>query len=370
MSIFNDQVLRRLNSNKTNPGIPINYSVKLHRYINSIQQGTSYVIGGRESGGKRSFVDLFFFIGAYMSWYTIPENIRPPLRIIYFNMDKPLHIKIQKWLCTYMWLQYGEFIDINTLNGGQNRMYDLKPDLVAKIHEAQGFFDYMFDSGILRVIDGPKHPTGFYMQATDILKEDGYLEREKYKKSEFIYNEERKNQITLIITDNADKLNAESKHGESMSSYQLHDTMVEYLEELKNVYKATPITIVPSFKVSGLSMKKDMIPDFREFQNYYRQADVAINCFNPAAYLGDYKDWAGHSVHDFITSPDNICRYRTAHIMRNTMGADNATLPYVFFPENGIMCDLPDSTSTSYKDYMDWVSKYKFSYINSKNSQE
>jgi len=369
MSIYKDLVLDRINSAKTTPGIPINYSTKLHKYINSVQQGTSYVIGGRESGGKRSFTDLFFFISLYLSWFSMPEETRPPLKIIYFNMDKPLQVKMQKWLCMYMWYAHNEFIDINTLNGGMGRLYDLRPDLIAKIEQAQAFFDYMFDSGIVRVIDGPKHPTGIFMATVEILKETGYLEREKYKKPEFIFNEGFKDQITIVITDNVEKLNGETKDGQSLNSFQLHDTMVDCLEDLKSVFKVTPVTIVPSFKVAGLSLKKDLIPDFREFQNYFRQADVAINCFNPSAYLGSSSEWYGYNVSDFITAPDNVSRFRTAHILRNTGGVDNVTLPYVFFPENGIMLEAPLPNSASYRDYTTWLATYKINFINSKNSQ-
>ena len=371
MSVFKDLVVDRINSAKNTPGIPINYSEKLHKHINSIQQATSYVVGGRESGGKRSFTDLFFFISAYMSWFSMPEETRPPLKIIYFNMDKPLHIKMQKWLCMYMWYAHNEFMDINTLNGGKGRMYDLTPDLIDKIEKAQAFFDYMFDSGILKVIDGPKHPTGIFVQVVETLKENcGYLEREKFKRPEFIYNDDLKDQITLVIIDNANKLSGETKDGGSITDYQLHEIMVGYLEELKSIYKVTPVMIIPSFKVAGLAMKKDLVPDFREFQNYYRQADVAFNIFNPAAFLGNSSEWYGYNIHDMVTAPDSVSRLRTLHILRNTMGVDNITLPYVFFPENGVMLEAPLPGSVSYQDYIKWLASYKVSIINSKNSQE
>lgn len=368
MSIFKDTVLTRINSAKTIPGIPINYSEKLHKYINSIHQGTSYVVGGRESGGKRSFTDLFFFISLYISWYSMPEDKRPPLKIIYFNMDKPLHIKMQKWLCMYMWYAHNEFIDINTLNGSNGRLYDLSPDLIKKIEDAQTFFDHMFDSGIVRVIDGPKHPTGIFIQTIDILKESGYLEKEKYKKPVFVYNKGLEDQITIVIIDNSQKLNGESKEGQAVNNYQLHDIMVEYLEDFTSIYKISPVMITPSFKVAGVSMKKDLVPDFREFQNYYRQANVAINIFNPSAFL-DVQEWYGYNVHDFVTTPDSISRLRTAHILRNTMGVDNVTIPYAFFPENGIMLEIPLPTSSAYLDYIKWLANYKIDFINSKNSQ-
>lgn len=369
-SMYSEMVLSRINSAKHRPGIPIKYSDKLHRYINAIHQSTSYVVGGRESGGKRSFTDMFFFISAYMSWCSMPAETRPPLKIIYFNMDKPLHIKMQKWLCVFLSLFYDEFIDINTLNGSNGRLYDLNPDIMEKIRQAQGFFDYMFDSGILKVIDGPKHPTGIYVQTVETLRECGYLEKEKYKRSEFIYNEGLENQITLVIIDNVEKLNGESKNGESISNYQLHEIMVGYLEDLKSIYKVTPVTIVPSFRVPGLSMKKDMVPDFREFQNYYRQADVAINLFNPSAYLGNGTEWYGYNIPDFVTPPDNVNRFRTAHIIRNTMGVDNITIPYVFYPENGRMMDAPYPNSADYPDYISRLNNYKTNFINDKNSSK
>jgi len=365
MSIFKDLVIDKLGSAVKNPGIPFLYSSKMNAYLNSIEQGKMYVIGGRESGGKRSFVDLHFVLGAYMAWYTIPEDIRPPLKILYFNMDKSIQTKMQKWLCTYLFLAYGEFIDINTLSQGKSRMYELNPDIMNKIEASQAFFDYMIDSGVLRIFDGAINPTGLFSKSVEVILESGYVDKEHGKKT-FHHYPGMDRQITLIVVDNVDKLSGESKAGEYLNTSQVHDVAAKYFSELKSVYKATPIVIVPTFKISGISLKKDMIPDFREFGQYYRPSDVAINCFNPGQYLATEKEWYGYDYRAFRSNLDKISRLRTVHVLRNVSGVDNLTIPYTMYPENGIFEECPYPGSIEYASYIDGLQTFKTNIILSK----
>lgn len=368
MSIFKKLVIDQIGSAVKMPGIPFAYSDKLDFYANSIQQGKIYTVGGRESGGKRSFVDMHFFLGAYMSWYAIPEDRRPPLKILYFNMDKPIHIKMQKWLCTYMYLAYGEFIDVNTLNGGRGKLYDIDDEMLRKITEAQGFFDYMIDNEILQIFNGPRNPTSIDTTVKGIMNEVGTIHKEKGERPKFEYDEGYENQITLIIVDNVEKITSETRDGSFMNPYQVQIATMQYLHDLNKVYRVSPVIIVPTVKVTGVSLKKDMVPDFREFGEYFRNSDVAINCFNPHAYIESSSKWKGYELPTLVTNPDSIGRLRTIHIMRNTMGVDNVTIPYIMHPENGVYQEAPSPTNDlSYRSFINDLKEFKNKVINSKN---
>ncbi len=367
-SLFKKNVIDWINHAKNNPGIPLSRSPKLQKYINALQQGKSYLVGGRESGGKRSFADMFFVLDAYINWLALPEATRPPLKIIYFNMDKPLHIKMQKWVCTCMWFFYAEFIDINTLTGGAGRIYDLDADTITKIESIQSMFDTMISSGILSIVDGRKRPISIYSEIVETVKPYGVLEQTDYAEAKFVYSQGYENMITLAIIENVDKLSNETKSGEAGNDFQLHTLMSSYMESVKRVYKVSPVIIIPSFKFTGATLKKDMVPDYREFQNYYRDADVAINCFNPSMYRDIGSDWHGYSIVDLITKPDNIGRFRTIHILRNTNGVDNIVIPYLFYPENGVFEELISPNDPRYPEFQQNLSKFKVDYINYKNS--
>src|SRR5690606_34641072 len=96
---------------KPNSGIPIPMT-KLSRYINYFERGKIYGIGGKETSGKTSLMDYLYFISIFKSWRESDVNSRPKIKIFYFSMKSSARIKMQKWLCLYMKLEFDTIIDI------------------------------------------------------------------------------------------------------------------------------------------------------------------------------------------------------------------------------------------------------------------
>src|SRR5690606_5189142 len=127
------------------PGIPFYMSPKVMKHINPIDRAQYYAVEGRMGGGKNSFTDQHFVLGAYIWVMSLPPESRPPLKILYFNLDKTEKQKFQKLLCAYLWIYYGQLMDLNTLNGTNSKVFDINARVDALVDSAEGFFDGLDD---------------------------------------------------------------------------------------------------------------------------------------------------------------------------------------------------------------------------------
>lgn len=362
MSHYKELVINESERNRkyAGHGIPFIYSQKLMKYLNPINQGQYYTIGGRMSGGKRSFTDLHFVFGAYIWWYNQPEESRPPLRIFYYNMDKSPKQKLQKMLCTYLWLFYNQLMDTNTLNGMHSRMFGITKKVEELIANSEDFFSKFFD--VVDVKHGPTNPTGIYHDITRYANTIGEVVQDGFERY-FKYDTASDKQITLVVVDNVKKLTSESKKGERYNEHELHQKMNEYFVEFRDFYKFTPVAIVPSWDVTGLFRLSQMIPDFREFRNYFEDSNVSLHLFNP--YKFQIEDYNGWKSEDFVSEMDNVPRFRVCSILRNTDGGDSSQIPMMFMPENGMLFDLPSIHSkTEVNEWTNYVKKFKIDQIN------
>ncbi|MDA3822282.1 MAG: hypothetical protein PF450_06680, partial [Bacteroidales bacterium] len=272
-------------------------------------------------------------------------------------MNKPLKIKLQKWLSTYLWLYFNKLMDINTLNGTNGRMFDLNEETIKQISDSTGFFDYFIqETEILEIFDGPINPTGIYNEVTYYMKKIGGIRRDGFN-SEFIYNPGYEDQITIVIVDSVRHMKNESKGGSFYDEATLHKKMNEYAVELRDVYKVSPVLIVPSFSVAGVYKLNQMKPDFRELRYYFEDSNVALHLTNP--FKLQMETYEGYRMKDYLSTEDAIARFRLVSVMRNTDGRDSLQIPTWFMPENGMFFDLPRPDDPMITDVINYVQTFK-----------
>jgi hypothetical protein len=358
MSKF-QQVLQRARESRKSAfhGIPFQFSGKLGGQINGIRQGTYYIVSGMQSSGKKSFTDLNFVFSALWWYACVPEESRPPMKIIYFNMDKSEKVKPAKWMCLYMYACYGKLIDINTIDGDYNRLYDLDSQTIQELETAALFFDEMIRKGVLEIHDGAKSPSKVHEIVERSMLNFGGIHTEHDGEKRYELSPQYKNLQMIVVVDNASKLKLESQNKVTFADNDIHKRMHESMMFFKEYYKIAAVMIVPSFKVGGVFKQSQMTPDFREFGLYYEGCDVALHLFNP--FKCQINDWVGFTVADFITEPDKIPRLRFCTIMRNTEGLDSSMIPLVFHPEAGFMFDCPLPTDVNYQQTIFYYKNYK-----------
>lgn len=361
MSEYKELVVNEtyLNRRKGPKGIPF-CSNKLNQYLNPIQQAQYYSIGGRPSGGKRSFVDFHFLFFAFINWYNQDPESRPPLKILYFNMNKTPKAKLQKLLCTYLWQYYQCLMDTNTLNGSSSAMYRLAPIMEDWIAASSSFFDLLLEN-VVQFYHGQLSPSTVYHEAVSYIKTIGD-ETITHNDIVFKYNPGHEEQITLVIVDDVRRLKSENGRSLQLNEYDVHKEMNTYMVQLRDQYKVTPVLIVPSFDVPGAIRLNQMTPDFREFKYYYENADVCLHLFNPDRF--QIKEFMGVHCEEFVSLIDNVSRIRILSILRNTTGADNTFIPIIFLPENGYMLDLPEEGSLEEDNIKKFVQNLKITYKN------
>jgi len=338
-SIFNQFVVHKTKQNREHGPlyIPFQFSPKLTSIIDGIKRAQYYAIAGRDSSGKRSFTDLNFLLTPFF-WWMNNRDKGAKLKILYFNMGKPIEIKLQKWLCTYFWIYHQRLMDIATLNGTNSRLFDIDQKDEEIIQSSESFFNFLLeDSKVLEIFDGSLHPTGITNKIHEYMRSIGGVEKKQYS-SEYIYEEEYKNQITIIIIDNVKRMKNESHNGNFYDENELHKKLNEYLIELRDFYKITPVVIIPSFNIPGINRPNQMTADIREFKHYFNDSNVAIHLTNPHRLQID--KYEGYKVKDFVAE-DGIPRFRAVTILNNSEGRDNVIIPQWMFPENGMLFDLP-----------------------------
>lgn len=355
MSVFQGILNNIINTRSSGyHGIPFMFDSRLDKYITGIKQSKYYGIAGRASSGKRSFTDLHFIFNTFAWWASFPEDKRPKVKVLYFNMDKTEETKIQKWICTYMYIYHQKLIDIPTLMNWPGKLYDLDEETLAQISAAKGFFDLMFEQDFVTMYNGRVNPTGIKANVSEYFKGIGGINTEDHV-STFEYDEGYENQITLIVIDNTRKLKVESQKGHYYNERELNQKLSSYLLEMKEIYKATPVVIIPTEDIGGHDGKA---PSIKEFGNYYNDIDVALYLSNPGRYHSKSGYYGDYNLADFRDNA-GMNRLRICSILRNAEGRDSTWVPMTFIPENGYIFQTPNADDPSYFGHIDFIKQLK-----------
>jgi len=335
MSLFQDHILKplELNQNKEYPGIPIPLN-KLSKVTNYIEKTQNIIIGGRPNSGKKSFMDYIYFIQVYKWWQEQPENIRPKIKFFYFNMRKNLRVKLQKWLCLYLKLEYNIIIDIPTLNNSVGKLYDIDEETRAQIISAKEFFNEL-EEGPLTLINGRKTPSEIFNIVEDYMLEIGRVNDH----GTYYLDDKHVGQYTIILVDDINCLLSETDGFSLMDTDRLKRKFAEYIDKLKNIYNTTNILIVPNKSTYSRSFK-DTEPSYKELGIYNDIADVGIIAYNP--FNENHLKYNGYPIESLMIRGKN--RFRTVTIVTNKEGLENQTLGLFFIGECGYIAEAPHPT--------------------------
>ena len=359
MSIFR-KTLEKVSATRASGyhGVPMLFDARLNKYLTGIKQEKYYAIAGRASSGKRSFTDLHFVFNPFIWWANHPGKKRPKIKVLYFNMDKAQDVKLQKWLCLYLQIYHQVLIDIPTLNGWPGKLYEIDENMDKLIGQAHSFFDLLLDSGFLTFYNGRTTPTGIRANVGEYFKGIGGLVQDG-PDTRFEFDKGHENQITIIIIDNVRKLKTEYGQSGHLNEREQNKRFHNICSEIKELYKATPVVIVPSEDIGGHSVK---VPAFQEFGIYY-EADVALHLFNPSRYHSSSNNYGPYNMVDFTSDDDNINRFRALSILRNAEGRDSTWVPVSFIPENGFMLETPNVEDPNFIGHVHYLKTLKSKFL-------
>lgn len=314
-------------------GIPIPLT-GFNRYTNNTQRGQFIAIGGKSNSGKTSYMDFVYMITVYKWWKETPENMRIPLKFIYFNMKHSEKNKFQKWVLLYLKLEYNLVMDINTLNNGVGKLYELDEDTLQQIASAESFFEEMETDGVLTLVNGSQTPTSIYNIVVNEMNNHGTLDK---KSGKYSLEEKKARQFTMVFIDTAYHLLSETEGFGMLSADQLNKKLVDFIFEFKNTYNITTCVIVPP-KYIGRTVKENE-PNYKELGLYGMKADLGFVMYNP--YNEGNANYINYNAKDFMIRGKN--RFRTITIVRNLNGMENVTKALIFLGECGYFSEAPGS---------------------------
>jgi len=336
MSLFKECVVKPLNINKNKgfSGIPIPLA-KLSKVTNFIEPQKNIIIGGRPNSGKSSFIDYNYFINVFKWWTSLPEEERPKLKFLYFNMRRNVRVKLQKWLCLYLKLEYNVLIDIPTLNNGIGKLYDLDEETEAQVLSACEFFNDLEDNHLL-LYNGRRTPSDIYDTVEGYMKTIGH---ENEYDHTFKLDDKHAGQYTFVIIDNVEYLMTEHDGFGLLTPDLLKSKFCEYLDLLKNKYNLINVVNVPTRNTYTRSYK-DSEPTYKDLGVFNNIADLGIVLYNP--FNENNLKYNGYPVESLFINGKN--RFRTLTVVSNQEGLENQTLGLFFVGECGYFAEAPHPT--------------------------
>lgn len=328
-----------------NTGIPTGFPI-LDSNINGIQKSLYTIVGGNSGTGKTSFVDLAYVLNPYKWLIENKDKTNIKIKWIYNSMERNTKYKLAKWVCLKLFQDEGIILDVPTMLGWQGKKFEIEDELKKLIFKTGEYFDQMFNSGVIDIIDGTQNPTGIRNYLIDFAKKNGEL----IQINEFTrrYKPNDENLIVIVVNDHVGKLAGER----GMNDKELLDKHSEYMGDVRDRYGFTIIDIsqfnrsigsVDRMKTKSVSPEPD---DFKGSGDMYENADVALGLFNP--YKFKVNDFLGYEIPKFVTkSGEN--RFRSVSIIKNSYGADDIIIGMNFLGENGNFRELPTADAFKVK---------------------
>lgn len=303
-----------------------------------------YLFGGLPGSGKTAIVDTMFVLEPYRWWLRNRNNTKVKPFWIYRSMERAKHLKIAKWLSYMLFVDHQILIDVPTLMGWPNKLYDLDDELISIIDSYKEFFEEMEEH--IYIIDGTTHPTAIKDYATKFaLKRGEIVQVSEFNKKYVQYNPD---EIFIHVTDHVGKI---TKEKDLNSDKAILDKHSEYMGTLRDFYGFAVIDISQLNReiedtFRAVKTELDVQPkDFKGTSDLYENADVVIGLMNP--YKLQVYDYAGYDISQFVNSK-NYNRFRGLKVIKNSYGIDDFRLGYQFYGENGLMVELPTAKEIDY----------------------
>lgn len=324
----------------------------------AITKSMYLVFGGMPGSGKTAIIDGIFLLDLYDWWVANKDHVKVKPRWIYRSMERNIKYKIAKWTAYKMYKEHNILIDVPTLLGWPNKLYDITPEIRTLIDSYKPYFEELLK--YVTIIDGTENPTGVYTFASDYMKARGTVEQINQYTKKYVPNDP--NEIVLHITDHIGKIKTERMNGTQtvMNDKQILDKHSEYMGILRDFYGMVPIDISQLNReiedtLRGLKTDLKVSPkDFKGSGDMYENADIVIGLMNPYK-LQDY-DHMGYQVKNFVDAK-GYNRFRSLVVIKNSYGIDDFLIGYRFIGENGMMDELPPSQAfefdnSLYKKYL------------------
>jgi hypothetical protein len=335
MSLFEEHIKAPVQffQARGNSGIPTPLK-KFSKVTNNIERGQNIIIGGRRNSGKTSYMDYNYFISVFKWWMDLEYEERPKIKFFYFSMKRSIRIKLQKWLCLYLKLEYNTIIDIPTLKNGVGKLYDLDDEVKAEIMSAYEFFNTLED-GHLHLDGGKQTPSNIFNTVEKYMKKIGSVDTH----GNYSLNNSHLGQYTFVLIDNIEYLQSESDGFSMMTPDMLKKVMCDYLDTLSKVYGTTNIVCVPTTSNYSRSAK-DTEPTYKDIGVFHDIADLGIVVYNP--YNENNLKYCGYPIDSLVIKGKN--RFRTATAVTNKEGVENQTVGLFFIGECGYYAESPHPT--------------------------
>jgi len=324
-----------------NKGIPTGFKT-IDANINGIQKSIYTLVGGFAGSGKTSYVDLAYVLNPYNFWMENKETTKIKIHWIYNSMERNTKYKLAKWTCLRLFQTDKIIMDVPTMLGWSGKKYEVTEHIKQQIFKAGRYFDEMFSSGVITLVDGPQNPTGIFKRATEFALKNGKVIQVNEFTKRYIPNDE--NLYVIIVNDHIGRLTSEVNGGVRLLEKSLIDKHSEMMTSIRDRYGFIIVDIsqfnrslgnIERMKTKAVSPEPD---DFKSSGDPYENCDVCIGLFNP--YKLKIKDFLGYNIDKMVSSKGEN-RFRSVSIIKNTYGADDIIVGLNFLGENGNFREMP-----------------------------
>jgi len=333
-----------------NKGLYMGYP-KLMSFIPGIQPESIYVIGGMTGSGKTAFTLSSFCFNPYdnyLSRKAAGEKISLNILVWSFEMSK--EILITKAVCKKIFKDYGILTDINTvLSRGSSR---ISQEIYDKVISVRKYFEEMED---VVTIMGPENPTGIYKFLKNLILRNGKEETiptkimdegmERTINKFGSYTPYVENSYIVPIIDHLGIMKTQLNY----SVKQNIDKLTEYLIELTNKYKISPVLVmqlnrsIDSFDRLKAGAIEVQLSDFMDSSLPCHSAHYVIGLNHPFRWeLDRYRDYDISRLKD---------RFRSVKLVKSRDGVADIVVGMGFIGENGSWLELPPGKEMTEETY-------------------
>lgn len=322
----------------------------------TLEKATITMIAGDTGSGKTATWDAFLK-NAYREIIS-GRQTQAILTTFYFVLERPVEKKLLKWFAGF----YGSVINPKTKHGYQQLLKEVfnNPERFPEVEEAaktvipeyrkfinnygnlpiQGKINfYNFEEG---------NPTGIRNVVKNYMNANGQLIYKFFPggKRPIGYTPNNPKEIVLIVVDTVEGIRSEARFNDN--EFLKLNKLAEYLgQELRDVYGASTVLINQlNQKIEDPNRQRlqgdNFRPTLRDIKlahNLTSASDKTLLIFFPERYK--VVECCGYYVDDFTPPNGAGNMLRSLLLPKNSDGADNVEIPYIFFGHTGEIQFLP-----------------------------
>ena len=327
-------------------------------YVPGVQRENIYLIGGVTGSGKSALATNCFVFNPYEYYLKHKDKIK--LKIFIWSIEISPEILLAKAVCRRIFLDHGILVDVNyILSRGNNRI----DEKVYKLVESYEQYYKEFEDRV--IINGPDNPTGIRNTILEYLNNHGELKKKPVTITHKDGTTEEKMIIDKYVPDHentyiiclVDHLNI-LKTERGYSKKQTIDKLMEYMVELANRFKITPVLVqqlnrsVEQWERLKNSSIEPQISDFKESGDTTDAAHIILGMCYPQRW-----EFPTYRKYEVIKLDD---RFRGVKVLKNRDGAPNIVKGCAFLGEIGLYKELPAGLDMKEKDYTEISSIKKY----------